>query len=415
MKCAKVFLSYSTKNTELVKNVANALCRRGIIPWLDIEYLHAGETIKENLEKAIKDQTAFVFFLSDDSAISDWVKKDELKIAVDIEKKGEKDFIIPVIIEKDAIDQLFKNFPDIKGIWAIPDSKRINKKCILLPEDMKECERAESIARDISRALFEKLGFKKEENINIAILQRGGEKNPEESILPREVKSFPTLFFRPHMEERGGNDTLFGDDWINWFNSMKESLSDALKPLEGKKIHIMGLGQLGIFFSLGKLFNYSNHVKLYCYDRDHRKFTTKKKNFIEPIKGENPDCIQWEKPVQPDDKAFGLYIGRNDYKGKVEAHINSLNKEMPYGYIETKEINTSEQANTLIGNVVVALEKVNFKKEKRIYLYTSLPAHVLPLLSANLLYVGKDIVFMELRRDLTNSNSNNIYVELPMD
>jgi len=83
-KNAKVFISYSHKDKEKVSLLASFLAREGLQTWLDVKELAGGQTIIEEISKAISESDIYIVCLSSNSVNSKWVNH-ELNTALTLE------------------------------------------------------------------------------------------------------------------------------------------------------------------------------------------------------------------------------------------------------------------------------------------------------------------------------------------
>lgn len=88
-----VFISYSRKDSEIVKRFADELGKAGYTIWMDIDGIETGDEFKSKIVSAIKDSALFLFFWSKDSNVSEWTVK-EVNVAVNLKKQ-----IIPVKLD----------------------------------------------------------------------------------------------------------------------------------------------------------------------------------------------------------------------------------------------------------------------------------------------------------------------------
>jgi len=91
-----VFMSYSRKDEELMRQIAKFLRSQGIQVWVDNEKLIPGTPIwEEAVEKGIKNAAAVVVVLSPDSKNSEWVRR-EISMADQNQKR-----VFPVLVRGD--------------------------------------------------------------------------------------------------------------------------------------------------------------------------------------------------------------------------------------------------------------------------------------------------------------------------
>lgn len=88
-----IFISYSRKDSEIVKRFADELGKAGYTIWMDIAGIELGDEFKRKIVTAIKDSSVFLFFSSKNSNKSEWTVK-EVNYAV-----SKKCIIVPVKID----------------------------------------------------------------------------------------------------------------------------------------------------------------------------------------------------------------------------------------------------------------------------------------------------------------------------
>lgn len=101
----KIFFSHSSRDKPLIREIRSNLPKR-IKGWLDEIEMIGGDSIEDNLKKAITDEAdLLVIFLSMEAVESEWVKK-ELNWALKHEAKIGHEFVIPVLLEKSAWERV---------------------------------------------------------------------------------------------------------------------------------------------------------------------------------------------------------------------------------------------------------------------------------------------------------------------
>ncbi len=109
-----VFISYSRNDEEFVKKLSSNLARKNTHIWIDSWEMNAGDSVRTNLEKAIKNSSALLVILSKSSVQSKWCKW-ELDIGLLQELSERRVIILPVLLEDCDIpeslrDKLFADF-----------------------------------------------------------------------------------------------------------------------------------------------------------------------------------------------------------------------------------------------------------------------------------------------------------------
>jgi hypothetical protein len=60
----KIFISHTTSDDPFVAQLRNALEKQGLEIWVDSQNLRGGDTLKTEIESAIKDASAFIVVIS---------------------------------------------------------------------------------------------------------------------------------------------------------------------------------------------------------------------------------------------------------------------------------------------------------------------------------------------------------------
>ena len=97
---AKIFISYSRRQKEFVRELFTALVEQGFDPWIDFDDIPFSVDWWEEIKEAIERFDVFLFVVSNDSLLSRVANK-ELTYARELNKR-----IIPVIAEKVDIKQV---------------------------------------------------------------------------------------------------------------------------------------------------------------------------------------------------------------------------------------------------------------------------------------------------------------------
>ncbi|MFF3458576.1 toll/interleukin-1 receptor domain-containing protein [Streptomyces sp. NPDC002730] len=95
----EAFISYSQTDRDAVLRVAGSLHRLGLKVWLDSKELIAGDSIVEQLGRALERVDLYLVFLSRASLASAWVQH-ELNTALTMELRGGRPKVVPILLEK---------------------------------------------------------------------------------------------------------------------------------------------------------------------------------------------------------------------------------------------------------------------------------------------------------------------------
>ena len=423
---ASTFLSHSSADNELVHAVANELVRHGIVPWLDKSELLPGVSLKQALTEAIYQQTTVTVFLSHNAIQSEWIR-DELAATIELDKTiNHNERIIPIYIGDPL--ELVCAHDLLRNSWLHPDGNRVDRLGIVVDTNKDISILAGEIAEEIAHRIYQVLNIPEQNELVLCIDQRGnGLRKGKPTNIPKRIKELgiPILVFRPDLNQRSQEETLFADNWKKLCTTMKQSLSHALNGSrwsEPKKIRIIGGAQLGFPFFLGHYFNRSTTAYLFCYSIQGDVFNNQHQDRAFPLSGGNAHCETSHPdidPIEPQDAchAISLLLSGDYLLSKVQLFLKTKPDAPPLVWVKNETFITNDQVMGYISDIVALLNRFAHEHQTRtVYLYCGLPFHVIPLLAANLLHVVDHLIFMEYRRDLQSQPSTNedMYVPLQM-
>jgi hypothetical protein len=93
-----IFISYSHSDSDFVDKLAAELVRNNAHVWVDRWELNVGDSILNNVQKAIQDSSALLIVLSKASVASEWCKK-ELSAGLMRELDEKRVVVLPVVVE----------------------------------------------------------------------------------------------------------------------------------------------------------------------------------------------------------------------------------------------------------------------------------------------------------------------------
>lgn len=428
MKYASTFLSHSSVDKPLVEAVACELGRRGVIAWLDKNDLTPGLDLCEATKAAIQRQATICLFLSCQAVKSKWVEEE---LGVALKKVEVSHRIIPIYLGDPL--ELVKSHPLLKSRWLHPDGDRVTQLGIR-PEPGKDIAiQARKIAYEVARGIYDDLKIATQNEVILYVDQRGKDmRHGELQDIPEEVKkqNAPALVFRPNLGPRRLYETLYGDEWNALWHEMETSLDQAVGSLRGadpKEIRILGNAQLGFPFFLGLYFNRNTSAHIFCYNLDGQNFDNRDQIRHAPLKGGNAHCEVIDPeinskitpiPSGSEQEAIYLLLVTKIYMRPAVDYLKANSFTFPqYGYwVKHDHFTSNDQVMNYVADIVALLMRLkNEHGVRTLYLFCSLPFHVVPLLAANLLHVMENIVFMEYRRDLQGkgAGTGEMYVPLP--
>ena len=97
----KIFISYSTKDEQIVRGLEKYISKEMISTWIDHKAIGGGNDLGRVIKKGIKSADIYFLFISENSLASDWVAK-EIKWAKEQEKNKKYEFIVPIVLEKQS-------------------------------------------------------------------------------------------------------------------------------------------------------------------------------------------------------------------------------------------------------------------------------------------------------------------------
>ncbi|RPJ56134.1 MAG: toll/interleukin-1 receptor domain-containing protein [Dehalococcoidia bacterium] len=105
VKIPSVFLSYSSTDKMIARQISNDLMRAGIHVWFDEAEIKIGDSIIDKISHALKSADYIIALLSPSSIKSTWVQK-ELQYAFSQNIESAKSIIIPVLIGNIKSDEI---------------------------------------------------------------------------------------------------------------------------------------------------------------------------------------------------------------------------------------------------------------------------------------------------------------------
>jgi hypothetical protein len=111
-----VFLSYSSKDAEIVEEFAAILKQRGVTYWLDKEQLKPGDSIIDVITDGAQNSRYMIPCISRNQLQSSWSRKEYQSILHRIISGTEKRRVIPVILDDISADEVPLFLGDLKCI-----------------------------------------------------------------------------------------------------------------------------------------------------------------------------------------------------------------------------------------------------------------------------------------------------------
>lgn len=97
---AKLFLSHSTDDDAIVRDLRQALGDLGQDVWIDSRELRGGDALRPEIQRAIEEARAYAVLISPGSLQSSWVGK-ELRHALKVQNQRGKDAyrVVPLLLD----------------------------------------------------------------------------------------------------------------------------------------------------------------------------------------------------------------------------------------------------------------------------------------------------------------------------
>lgn len=427
---ASTYLLFHPEDVFLAQWTMQELGKRGIITWNDPSDYHSNKDEITPLKEALEKKALVIPFISK-AAIQSVEFKKVLYKALDMENEfPKKNHLFPIFLDDQPI-LLIQSQTKMKRKWISKENKLIGE-YFISKNNPNNIARAKDIAKKSAERIFELLNISQQPEVVLYIDQRGnGKRIGEPPNIPEKFKTrdIPALVFRPDNRDRSYSETLIGDDWNDFQNSIISTLETAIgtrKTDMNSKIYLLGESQLGIPFLIGKHFDRTSNVNLYCSDKSGNIFTNQGQERNTPLSGGNPFCytqsdsIAYIEPGSEIDTISLLLFSNETYLNDVVLYLTQQTGDShpPMQWVKNDSFVDSDQIMNYVKDVIELLKlmKSQYKKLKTIYLFSGLPFSVIPFLSANLTHVFNNIMFMEYRKDLSSQalSKDHLYAPLQM-
>lgn len=138
-----VFISYSRKDSEIVRRFADELGKAGFSVWMDVDGIESGDEFKKIIAAAIRESMVFLFFSSAASNKSEWTVKEvnyaiKRKIQIIPIKLDNADYNESVDFDLCAVDFIqcagFRGIQDAIGKLLRSLERKIGQRNIIVDE-----------------------------------------------------------------------------------------------------------------------------------------------------------------------------------------------------------------------------------------------------------------------------------------
>lgn len=178
-----VFISYSSKDTEIVNEVVNMLETSGISYWKAPEMIPAGSNYAKEIPRVICECNIFLLIISEDSQHSIWVEK-EIDFAINNRK-----VIVPLKLTEGKLTDMFSFY--LNNIQMVNYNGNLKKalkvlrtriETLLSKESLKDNTRNITYGREIANSNNRELDDNNETTSNRNIENTGNGKNSDKDI-----------------------------------------------------------------------------------------------------------------------------------------------------------------------------------------------------------------------------------------
>ena len=109
----KLFISHSSQDDQLVRELQQALAELYQDVWIDSRQLRGGDLLETEIKKAINEASAFAVLVSTDSLQSKWVGKELRHALLEQERRGKAQFpVIPLSLNNTKLGVLEEFFSE---------------------------------------------------------------------------------------------------------------------------------------------------------------------------------------------------------------------------------------------------------------------------------------------------------------
>lgn len=182
-----VFISYSSKDTEIVNEVVNMLETSGISYWKAPEMIPAGSNYAKEIPRVICECNIFLLIISEDSQHSIWVEK-EIDFAINNRK-----VIVPLKLTEGKLTDMFSFY--LNNIQMVNYNGNLKKalkvlrtriETLLSKESLKDNTRNITYGREIANSNNRELDDNNESTSNRNIENTGNGENSDKDIEGQE-------------------------------------------------------------------------------------------------------------------------------------------------------------------------------------------------------------------------------------
>ncbi len=413
---ATTFLSYGQNDHALAQALAKQLHAQGITAWLDRKDIPMSGHLPEILRTFPQNKRSVTLLLSEAALQSAWAGdalNSILWVLDDVH-------IFPIYLGEPKA--LMNRHELLKMRWLDADGQ-VQQKGVILDENAllalnHDPEKQAQFCIEqgkIAKFYMQVAAFSQAPAVIIELGQSNGDAAKLPAFLrqldEKYQQAVPVLPLANAVAKAG----LSEDTWQTTQNAWQNILEQALGEVSRERdVYINGHSALALGFFLGHVFHRGTGATLFCLNafQEDECFSNQGQERRVPLTGQ-AHCQQEKTPLIDKTQKYprlALVLGTERYADGVWTFAQQQKNYPPVAWIKSSIFNTSGQALAFIGNVVAFLRH---HEVKELYLFTSLPFHILPLLAANLVEVVDKVIFVEAQKAAAN-DPNKAYVHLPM-
>ena len=406
MQYASTFLAHSLADAPFVHAVADALVRRGILAWLDVdEMLPGSASLGAALAEIARRGAVCTVFLSKRSIQSAWAQ-DEVQVVFETTDAGAS----VILVTLDRAVPLIRSRVALSQRWMAPDGRRLDRLVIDASKGEGGAPKSATMVADqIADVVYRHLALSDRGTRTIGILldQRGwGPRRGKPQLDLRFARaSFPCLVYQPDRRDRTPGDTLVGAELAGILDDLRNSLHRAIGQVRdrGLEVHLLGDAQLSLAFAVGLIFDRRSGVTLRCHGSRGLSVSNAEYPRWRPLEGGNAQRVSEGAPLSPLPPGVhhrvALFLGPEHYVGPVLDDSRVPLVWLPCGYFDG-----DDDVRRYLADVVALLERLRRDHGVRaLDLYCALPSSVVPLLASQLSGLI-DITYWEFRRDIQGAS-----------
>lgn len=360
MRLASVRLLHALPDTELVLEVADALGRYGVVPWLDQDRLTLTSGSTHPAQEAAEEPPFTAAFLSPRGLGSATLSRELEQVLQAGRRPDARMRLLPVFLAEPL--GLVRDYPLLAEHWLHPDGDRLQPGYVEAGAGG-----AETVARGIAELLYLHLDLGSARDVAVVLDQRGeGLRTGLPPGLPETVEQrhWPALVFRSDRGERAPDQILTGGDWRRFLAALKRGLGRAVgtRQPRGRRIHLFGQAQLALPYVVGRHFDRTSGVHLFAYDQRGRAVDVDLAELWQPLTGGDAWCAAEDAANGVPALAEGAVVPRVSLILATPTHLprvtSHLAEAAPPVWVPTRFYDNSDDVLALARDLTALLQRL---------------------------------------------------------